>query len=68
MESSRREFFIVMVVYKFTFNYNLIKLIACFTFIPKIGVGLTGVGCYCVCLCLVLFVRSSFIVHFILLI
>ena len=40
MESSRRDLLIDMVVKEFTFNNNQITLSPCFTFTPKIGVGL----------------------------
>jgi len=47
MESSRRDLFIDMVVRKFTLKNNQITLSPCFTFIPKIRVGLIGVSFYC---------------------
>jgi len=48
-ESSRRDLFIDMVVDMFIFKNNEITLSPCFTFIPKIGVGLrkTGVSFHC---------------------
>jgi len=47
-ESSRRDLFIDMVIWKFIFENNVIKLLSRFTFIPK-----TGIILYCEELCLV---------------
>ena len=50
IESSGRDLFIDMVVQKFIFKNNLIKLLSRFTFIPKTGIGVskTGLMFYCV--------------------
>jgi len=40
MESSRRDLYTDMVVDRFIFKNNQIRLIPSFTFVPKTGVGL----------------------------